>query len=63
MLVQESKLNRILERTVNNKSIFGIAVNIESGDNDFRLKEKRICDKSPKVMKNKVLEEAEDVKF
>ncbi|WMM23905.1 hypothetical protein RBU61_13360 [Tissierella sp. MB52-C2] len=49
MLVQESKLNRILESTVNNKSIFGVAVNIEPGDDDFRLKEKRICDKSPKV--------------
>lgn len=35
MLVQENKLNRILENTVDNKSIFGIAVNIESGDNDF----------------------------
>ncbi|OZV13257.1 hypothetical protein CIW83_05120 [Tissierella sp. P1] len=35
MLFQEDKLNRILENTVDNKSIFGISVNIESGDNDF----------------------------
>lgn len=35
MLVQDDKLNRILENTVNNKNIFGIVVNIESADNSF----------------------------
>jgi CubicO group peptidase (beta-lactamase class C family) len=35
MLVQESKLNQVLEKTIDNKNIFGIVVNIETVDNNF----------------------------
>ena len=35
MLVQESKLNQVLEKAIDNKNIFGIVVNIETGGNNF----------------------------
>ena len=35
MIFDESKLNRVLEKTIDNKNIFGAVVNIESVDNNF----------------------------